>query len=433
MHAPSPIAPEARASLAADYGAVRAVSERLCAPLAVEDHVIQSMPDVSPPKWHLAHATWFFETFILARGNAAFPDGHRPLHPAYHYLWNSYYESEGDRWERPRRGLLSRPTVDEVRRYRRHVDEAVLAFLDRAPDDVLAALAPVLRLGLHHEQQHQELLVTDIKHILGTNPLRPPYREVAAGPAHAVPPLDFIHHQGGLVEIGTGDGLHGAGFAFDNESPRHRVFLAPFAIAARPVTNGEFIEFIEAGGYAKPEHWLSAGWDAVRENRWQAPLYWQRERDGWAHYTLAGMRPVDPGEPVCHVSHFEADAFARWKGCRLPTEAEWEFSFPELPATTGRFLDDEALHPGPTSRARSYGDVWEWTGSAYLPYPGFRPLEGGLGEYNGKFMSGQMVLRGGSCATPRSHIRPTYRNFFHPDKRWQCTGFRLARSLHPGD
>ena len=397
------------------YARVRAFTERLAEPLEPEDMVVQTMPDVSPTKWHLAHTTWFFETFVLRRADPAY----EPYHPRFEELFNSYYQSVGPQYPRPRRGLLSRPTVDEVRRYRAHVDAEMTHRLDGGELD---AMLGVIELGLAHEEQHQELVLTDIKHVLAENPLHPPYVARAHAPLDAPDALDWIAFDGGLREIG----FEGRGFAFDNESPRHSVYLAPFEIASRPVTNGEYIAFIEDGGYATHRHWHSEGWSRVQDQKWGTPLYWE-ERDGtfW-HYTLEGAREVDPSEPVCHLSFFEASAYAAWAGARLPTEAEWEVAS-EGRAIDGTFVDGGEFHP---TRARDgdwFGQVWEHTSSSYAPYPGYRPFEGALGEYNGKFMCNQYVLRGGSCFTSRSHMRRTYRNFFPADARWQMTGLRLAR------
>jgi ergothioneine biosynthesis protein EgtB len=417
--------PDAPASsgdvLAARYRAVRQLTERLCEPLAVEDYQLQSMPDCSPPKWHLAHTTWFFETFALAAHD---PD-HKPFHPLFNYLFNSYYEAVGDRWPRPARGLLSRPTVAEVYDYRRSVDERMLRLLDRADADALAAVAPLVELGLNHEQQHQELILTDLKHGFALNPLRPAYAAVPGPRAtSAAPPLRWEPRPAGLHWLGHG----GGGFAFDNESPRHKVFVQAHEIASRPVTAGEYLDFLEDGGYDRPELWLSDGWAARRQHGWTAPLYWERSTDGWRVFTLHGLRPLDPAEPVCHVSYYEADAYARWAGARLPTEAEWEVAADR--EVDGNFLESGRLHPAPDpGTGQFFGDVWEWTASPYTAYPGYRPAAGALGEYNGKFMCNQMVLRGGSCATPAGHVRPTYRNFFPPDARWQFSGVRLAKDV----
>lgn len=421
-----------RSRLQARYTEVRSFTERLAAPLAVEDQVIQSMPDVSPTKWHLAHTTWFFETFVLLPHLA----GYRAYHPDYGYLFNSYYVLAGERHCRARRGYLSRPTVAEVLAYRAHVDRAVGDLLSDAGPDRLARAAPVLELGLHHEQQHQELILTDIKHVLASNPLRPAYRPSrdAAGQAAASQPpgpgeVDWIEFPEGLAWIGWA----GPGFAYDNEGPRHRVYLNAFQLAFRPVTNGEYLAFMDDGGYRRPELWLSAGWAAVEANGWTEPFYWEKRDGRWWHYTLDGMREVREDEPVSHLSYFEADAYARWAGARLPTEAEWEVAAESVPIA-GNFVESDRLHPEPLTGPggepglqRLYGDVWEWTRSPYSPYPGYEPAPGALGEYNGKFMCGQFVLRGGSCATSVTHIRRTYRNFFPPDACWQFTGLRLAR------
>jgi ergothioneine biosynthesis protein EgtB len=398
------------------YGRIRRTSERLCEPLAVEDYVIQAMPDASPARWHLAHVTWFFETFVLRR----YAPGYRALDERYLTLFNSYYNGVGPQPARVARGTLSRPTVADVYAYRAHVDKAMAALLEAGePDEA----RPVIELGLNHEQQHQELLVTDLKYNLGANPLRPAYHPARPGhgraPAHA-----WLPRAGGPVEIGH----DGEGFAFDNEGPRHAVTLAPYALGSRLVTNAEYAEFVEADGYRQPDLWLSDGWRTVQERGWQAPLYWQPEDGGWVVYTLGGVAPLDLDAPVVHVSYYEADAYARWRGVRLPTEAEWEHAAAAQPPA-GHLLDEEPDDPRAASGAglvQLFGDAWEWMASAYLPYPGFRPLAGALGEYNGKFMVNQMVLRGGSCATPRSHIRASYRNFFPPDARWQFSGIRLA-------
>ena len=400
------------------YLEIRRTTERLCEPLALEDYVVQAMPDASPAKWHLAHVSWFFETFVL-RHDA----GYRPLDERYAVLFNSYYNGVGAQFERIARGTLSRPTVAEVFAYRAHVDKAMIALLDHADD--LGPLAGVIELGLHHEQQHQELLVTDLKYNLGANPLRPAYRHRPGPRRMAAPPHSSVAFQAREVEIGHA----GTDFAFDNERPRHSVTLAPYALGSRLITNAEYLQFVEAGGYRQPDLWLSDGWRTVRERGWQAPLYWEAIDGRWHTYTLGGEVPLELDAPVAHVSYYEADAYARWRGARLPTEAEWEHAAADR-SLDGHLLDDEPDDPRPTSEAglsQLFGDTWEWTASAYLPYPGFRPLAGALGEYNGKFMVNQMVLRGGSCATPRSHIRSTYRNFFPPDARWQFSGIRLAQ------
>ena len=414
-----------RHGIAGEYLKIRHTTEALAQPLTAEDQVIQSMPDASPTKWHLAHTTWFFETFILL-SNAS---DYRRFDPKYQYLFNSYYNSIGERHCRARRGMLSRPRLEEVRAYRQHVDEYMLRLLE-ATEPEQNGLLPVLLLGLNHEQQHQELIVTDIKHVFWSNPLRPAYCEVIerAPEGGQSTPMEWRSYGEGVRWIGH----DGNGFAFDNECPRHRVFLEPYRIASRVVTNGEYLAFMQADGYRRPELWLSEGWDAVLSNAWNAPLYWEQKDGEWWAMTCSGMRRVNAEEPVCHVSYYEADAFARWADARLPTEAEWEVAAGEQ-EIAGNFLESGKFHPATApaepageSLAQIFGDVWEWTGSAYLAYPGYHPVEGALGEYNGKFMCNQMVLRGGSCATPRSHIRPSYRNFFAPQARWQFSGIRLA-------
>jgi ergothioneine biosynthesis protein EgtB len=401
---------------------VRSATEQLCRPLEVEDYGVQSVPECSPPKWHLAHTTWFFETFVLE----PFAPGYRPFHPAFGYLFNSYYQTVGSMHPRSQRGLLSRPTVAEVHRYRAAVDAALGDCVAAAGRDDRDEIARRLEIGLHHEQQHQELLLMDLKHNFWSNPLRPVYGGRAAGARPAGRPrTEWLDYPGGLTDIGH----PGGGFAFDNETPRHPVHLRPFRLAAAPVTSAEFLAFIDDGGYTRPELWLSDGWHVVTERGWTAPLYWEQVGGDWHYYTLAGMQPIDLRAPVAHVSYYEADAFARWAGARLPTEQEWEAAAAGV-EVTGNFADRGALQPLPAEGRgwpdQLFGDVWEHTASAYAPYPGYRPLDGSLGEYNGKFMCNQTVLRGGSCLTPRSHLRASYRNFFYPDQRWCCQGFRLA-------
>ncbi|WP_449427771.1 ergothioneine biosynthesis protein EgtB [Rhodanobacter umsongensis] len=403
--------------VATRFRQVRQRTLELCAGLGAEDLLVQSMPDASPGKWHLAHTSWFFEQFVLGRD-----PGYRPRDPAWHYLFNSYYQSVGPMHARPQRGVLSRPSLDEVHGYRCHVDDAVSELLDRSDD---AELATLVELGLQHEQQHQELLLTDIKHAFWCNPLQPVYRTAPAAATNAkAPSLRFVDGRDGIVEIGH----RGEGFAFDNETPRHRTLLQPHALASRLVTNAEYLVFVREGGYREPGLWLSDGWATVQREGWQHPLYWQD--DLASEFTLAGVRALDPHEPACHLSYYEAEAFARWAGARLPTEAEWE-SAAQGVEISGNLQDEQRFHPRAAADGdgllQLYGDVWEWTASPYVSYPGFRPLPGSLGEYNGKFMCGQWVLRGGSCATPRSHIRASYRNFFPPHARWQFAGLRLGQ------
>ena len=420
--------PRSRAAkLAARFREVREFSAHLCETLEPEDYVVQSMPDVSPTKWHLAHTSWFFETFILK----VWMPRYRTAIPQYAYLFNSYYNAAGDMHRRDLRGLISRPTVEETYRYRESIDEAVLELIETAGEELLEEMEPVLILGLHHEQQHQELLVTDIKNVFAQNPLYPVYRERDSTPERrSISPAQFVTFEESMAEIGHDDG----GFSYDNEGPRHRAFVPAFSLASRPVTNGEYLAFIESGAYARPEFWLSLGWNTVNDQRWTAPLYWIKQDGAWWNFTLSGLRLIDESEPVTHVSYFEADAYANWEGSRLPTEFEWEKAAADL-LIEGNFVGTGRFHPAPVKvetgceLSQVFGDVWEWTRSAYLPYPGYRAVAGALGEYNGKFMCNQMVLRGGSCATSRDHIRPTYRNFFQPEKRWQFTGIRLARDL----
>lgn len=424
----------AGATLAERFQLVRAMTAALAARLSPEDQMVQSCPEASPVKWHLAHMTWFFETFVLRE----YVPAYRPFHPDFFWLFNSYYKSLGEHPEKKLRASFSRPSLKEVLAYRRHVEQAILTLLEHGAS---AAAQERIELGMHHEQQHQELIVTDIKHAFWTNPLQPVY---APEPADGLPagsagessgPAEWIYFAGGLVEIGH----HGDGFCFDNELSRHRVWLEPFRLATRPVTCAEYLEFLRDDGYRRPELWLSNGWDTIQSEGWRAPLYWQsREDGGWQTFTLHGMQPVEEllDTPVCHVSYYEADAYARWAGARLPTEAEWEHAAGSVPMA-GNFLEDGRLHPRGVTADNSFelhgmfGDVWEWTQSAYSAYPGYRPAGGALGEYNGKFMCNQLVLRGGSVATPVSHIRATYRNFFSPATRWQFSGIRLAQDGEP--
>jgi ergothioneine biosynthesis protein EgtB len=411
-----------RAVLRARFLAMRAQTEALAAPLAPEDQVVQSMPDVSPTKWHLAHVTWFLEHFLL-EGLA----GAAPYDPRFSYLFNSYYESIGPRHARPQRGLISRPNCAEVLAYRAHVTAAVARLIESADERQWRQAAPLVELGIHHEQQHQELILMDIKHVFSVNPLLPAYQPAPLREMLTAEPMRMREFPGGLVEIGH----DGPAFSFDNETPRHRHWLEPFRLADRPVTCGEYRDFIEDGGYRRPEFWLSDGWGLVQAQDWQAPLYWRDGEAGWHVFTLHGEQPLDPAEPVVHVSYYEADAFAKWAGKRLPSEAEWEIAAAGLPHA-GNFAGAARYHPAPargTGLGQMFGDVWEWTASPYSPYPGFTPPRGAIGEYNGKFMCSQMVLRGGAAVTPEQHIRATYRNFFPPSARWCFGGIRLAEGV----
>jgi ergothioneine biosynthesis protein EgtB len=403
-------------SLAQRFQEIRNTSMRITEGLSAEDQMLQSMPDASPSKWHLAHTTWFFETFILQPSSK----GYKPFDPRFRILFNSYYKQLGAHPIRGTRGLMSRPTLAQVQAYRKHVDHALLAYLERAEGEVLE----LIELGLNHEQQHQELLLTDIKHALWSSPLRPEFSaETAVSSAPSA--MGWTEVEGGIHLIGH----QGNGFAFDNECPQHEVLLRPFQIASRDVTNAEYLEFIEDGGYRRPELWLSEGWDVVNAEGWIAPLYWEQHDDEWWQFAHREMKRINPSEPACHISYFEADAYARWRGARLPSEPEWEIAAVRMPSK-GTFLEDAIFHPQPAQGEgvqQMFGDVWQWTSSPYIAYPGFQPAAGLVGEYNGKFMCNQWVLRGGSCATPRSHIRATYRNFFPAHARWQFSGLRLAR------
>ena len=407
-------------ALSLRFSQVRSDTEALARPLSGEDQSIQSMPDTSPTKWHRAHVTWFFETFVLQPHEPEFS----PFHPGYGYLFNSYYEQVGARFPRPQRGLVSRPGIDEIAAFRQAVDDRMLELIDGASPDQLAALGPLIELGLHHEQQHQELLLMDIKHVLSLNPLEPAYCGSEPPRSGEPGPAAWIDHEGGITEVGHA----GPTFAFDNEGPRHQVLLAPYRLADRLVTCAEWLEFMADGGYRRPEFWLSDGWYTRQEEGWEAPLYWRPDgsTDEWRVHTLSGTRPVDPNEPACHVSFYEADAYARWAGHRLATEFEWEHATRSSPIEA-----PSGLHPrgagAPTGELRQlYGDCWQWTESSYRPYPGFRPVAGAIGEYNGKFMINTMVLRGACAFTPRGHARHSYRNFFHPHTRWHLSGVRLA-------
>ncbi|MBB6092490.1 ergothioneine biosynthesis protein EgtB [Povalibacter uvarum] len=411
-------------SLADRYSRIRSTSLAICEPLEIEDYVVQSMPDASPVKWHLAHTSWFFEQFVL-KPHAR---GYTPFDERFDYLFNSYYQALGPMHQRPRRGLLTRPTVNEVVSYRKHIDDHLQQLL--ASEDTADRVGELVTLGLNHEQQHQELMLTDLKHLLSSNPLLPAYRPTTANQVwQPVEPTRFVSFDGGIGEIGA-SGKH---FCFDNEMPRHRTLVEGYALADRLVTNAEYLEFVRDGGYRRADFWLSDGWSTVTSEQWTRPLYWSESLD--AEFTLAGLQPIDPAAAVCHLSYFEADAYARWIGARLPTEAEWELAAARS-HIDGNLLRDVAtssLHPRPASGGEKlrqlFGDVWEWTASPYVAYPGYRPAPGALGEYNGKFMCSQLVLRGGSCVTPADHVRETYRNFFYPQARWQFMGLRLARDL----
>ena len=416
-----------REAHAAEYRATRCLTETLCAPLSTEDYVVQTMPDVSPAKWHLGHTTWFFENVILKR----FARNYASYNDQYDFLFNSYYEALGPRIPRPERGHLSRPTVAETMAYRQSIDLAMSSLLAEASSEHLTQLLPLVRVGLAHEQQHQELLVTDLKHVFAQNPLRPCFTPAEQRSPTPLGGEQYIGFDGGLISVGVDSDE--VTFAYDNETPPHLVHIEPYELCERTVTNGEYLAFMLEGGYTTPSLWLADGWDRICQHRWNSPLYWQHsEAEGWMQMTLHGWRCLDPNEPVCHVSYYEADAYARWAQRRLPREQEWEHAA-ETSATQAeeeaRLLNRGALQPQSDRGALTdmLGNVWEWTQSAYLPYPGYRPYQGALAEYNGKFMSNQMVLRGGSCATPAGHIRPTYRNFFQPDKRWQFAGIRLAK------
>ncbi len=435
-------------SIAERYTSIRQTSVGLCTGLTAEDQMVQSMPDASPAKWHLAHTTWFFETFLLK----PYLPGYRLFHDNFTYLFNSYYKQVGSHPNRSFRGLFSRPSLDEVHAYRDYVDRHMARLIEQMTDEI----GKLIVLGLNHEQQHQELIVTDVKHALWSNPLRPAWKHNPPNSETEVPALEWLDFDEGVYEIGKrpdgapfnpSSGLSGVvdDFSFDNESPRHRVFLKPFSLASRLVTNADYLEFMHDGGYSRPELWLSDGWDTVCAQRWTAPLYWEEHDRQWQVYTVNGMQPVVMSEPVCHISYYEADAFARWAGARLPLESEWEVGARSFVADKGpvggQFLESGKLHPcsagdfaGCLGRRpavppvhQMFGSLWQWTSSPYTAYPGFSPSEGALGEYNGKFMCNQMVLRGGSCATPQSHIRATYRNFFPPHARWQFMGIRLAK------
>ena len=421
--AATPLTDRSHEPLACRYTRIREASVAICEPLEVEDYVVQSMPDASPAKWHLAHTSWFFEQFLL---RPLLP-GYQPFQAGFEYLFNSYYQTVGPMHLRPERGLLTRPTVKEVFAYREHVDQHMLKLLDSREEDD-EQIAPLAKLGVNHEQQHQELLLTDIKHLLSRNPLLPAYtrKPQPATEVRTAGALRFLTFEGGVREIGA-TGKH---FCFDNETPRHRTLVEPYALGDRLVTNGEFLEFIRDGGYRRAEFWLSDGWSTVSQEGWARPFYWAPTLD--AEFTLRGLQALDAHAPVSHLSYYEADAFARWAHARLPTEAEWELAAESLPVR-GNLMKADVLKPLPAGDVsglkQMFGDVWEWTASPYAAYPGYRPPAGALGEYNGKFMCNQLVLRGGSCVTPADHVRATYRNFFYPQARWQFMGVRLARDL----
>lgn len=409
------------------FNAIRNFSSYLVEPLEIEDFVVQAMDNTSPAKWHLAHVSWFYETFVLEKAIK----GYKSLHPQYSYIFNSYYLQTGEPHARSKRGLLTRPTVRQVFEYRDYVNKEILGFLEDATEEELDEFGPVIEIGNHHEQQHQELLLTDIKYTFAQNPLYPRYRDIESSEGRSPGNLNWYKFDEGVYEIGN----DGDEYTYDNEHPRHRRFLESFELSDRLISNAEYIQFMEDGGYERSELWLDDGWAAVNKKEWNSPLYWVRKDNEWHNYTLGGLRKVNPHEPVTHVSYYEADAFARWAGARLPGEDEWEVAAGSRPID-GNFVEKKEYHPRPLQKDRNglklkqmYGDVWEWTKSAYEPYPGYKPLPGALGEYNGKFMVNQYVLRGGSCATSESHIRKTYRNFFYPDARWQFNGIRLARTV----
>lgn len=413
-----------RKELSEAYKKVRELSCELASPLSTEDYVVQSMPDVSPTKWHLAHTSWFFEEFVLSK---IYPQ-YRPLHPQYSFLFNSYYVQAGQRHCRPKRGLISRPTVEEVYNYRSYVDDSMRSLFKNIKNEKFSEIAPVIHIGINHEQQHQELILTDIKHVFSQNPLYPVYKKSRKTPKNRTDNKPFwMDFGGGVYEIGN----NGQDFGYDNEFPRHKTYIEPFSLFSRLITNAEYMEFIDDGAYIKPELWLSDGWNAVQTNGWSAPIYWEKVDGKWYNFTLHGFTEINPDEPVCHVSFYEAEAYSRWAGARLPSEFEWEVASEGL-KIKGNFVDDKNFHPIPLTSnngklGQMYGDLWEWTRSPYSPYPGYKTPPGALGEYNGKFMCNQMVLRGGSCATSRSHVRNCYRNFFPPDSRWQFMGIRLAK------
>ncbi|MEX0684511.1 MAG: ergothioneine biosynthesis protein EgtB [Balneolales bacterium] len=407
-----------------NFNKVRSHWAYLCKPLVKEDYVLQTAAGASPPKWHMAHTTWFFEQFIL---NNYFR-GYQVYHPDYHFLFNSYYNSAGDFIDRHVRGMISRPTIDEVNSYRAYVDEHMNSLLNQLDDHPFEEIHPLLQLGINHEQQHQELFLMDIKNIFYQNPIRPVYQEIDYSHSQPVP-FDWIESEAGMITIG----YNGDGFCYDNEQPAHKTYIHACKMANRLILNGEYLEFMEAGGYTDSRYWLSDGWDTINQNNWQAPLYWDKTEADWEIFTLGGTRKLNENEPVCHLSYYEADAFARWKGVRLPTEFEWE-RYAANSKIEGNFMDNGGYHPKTPMQNGSqvlhlFGDLWEWTQSPYSGYPGYESLADGVGEYNGKFMCNQFVLRGGCCATPKNHIRKTYRNFYYPHDRWAFTGLRLAKNI----
>ncbi|NQT61800.1 MAG: ergothioneine biosynthesis protein EgtB [Candidatus Marinimicrobia bacterium] len=416
-----------RAQLIEKYTAIRRFTEQLCEPLEKEDFVVQSMPDVSPTRWHLAHTAWFFETFIL---KPKLTDYETP-NELYNYLFNSYYNAVGEQFTRAERGHLSRPTVDEVFAYRHHVDHEIIRLFETLDEHKISELESIFVLGLHHEQQHQELMLTDIKHVFFQNPIYPAYVEVeSAKSIDNYQELSWTSFDGGQVQ----HGFSGSEFSFDNETPRHDVLIQPFELGNRLVTNREYLSFIKDGGYNQPALWLSDGWALINKEGWIAPLYWLHEENQWFEFTLSGLVPLNLDSPVTHLSYYEADAYANWCGARLPSEHEWEYAAQNL-RIDGNFVQTQRYHPAPAEPAtvsqlsQMFGDVWEWTRSPYTPYPGFKSASGAVGEYNGKFMSSQIVLRGGSCVSSSDHLRSTYRNFFYPHSRWQFMGIRLARDV----
>ncbi len=410
-----------REQLLREFQRVRAFTEELCQPLAVDDYQIQSIVQTSPPKWHLAHVSWFFETFILEH----FKPDHAPFHASFDYLFNSYYYTHGKMQPRPERGLLSRPTVEHVMAYRAYIDEQIRKLINQVDEKAWPSLSNRMVLGLNHEQQHQELLLMDIKHNFFINPLRPAYRDTLVIPAGATSPMHWFECEGGLYSIGH----QGEGFSFDNETPRHSVLLYDHRLADRLITNGEYLEFITDGGYTNPALWLADGWALLQTQQWRHPLYWEQQDSEWRQFTLSGLQPLNHAEPVCHISYFEADAYARWVGKRLPKEEELEVALEEQ-KMIGNFTNTDLFHPVPAKKdGQWFGDLWAWTCSPYIAYPGFKPLAGRMGEYNGKFMSSQMVLKGGSCVTPTGHTRASYRNFFYPNERWMFSGLRLAEDV----